>query len=66
MPTALPAPIVARQPYGLLRTAALIALLFIARLLFSAAMASPTSPMYSCGAADEIGPAGLLAGLPPL
>ena len=37
MPTALPAPIVARRPYGLLRTAALVVLLLIARLLFSAA-----------------------------
>ena len=38
MPTALPAPIVARRSYGLLRTAALVVLLLIARLLFSASM----------------------------
>ena len=38
MPTTLPAPIVARRPYGLLRTAALVVLLLIARLLFSASM----------------------------
>ena len=38
MPTALPAPITACKPYGLLRTAALVVLLLTARLLFSASM----------------------------
>ena len=36
MPTTLPAPIVARQPYGLFRTLGIVATLMAGRFLFSA------------------------------